>query len=68
MTSVWLLLIIATKTPFIGPRVVTVDGVVFKTAERCTRNIPIVRKELEEKYDDVAVECMEKKLLPASKA
>lgn len=59
---VYLLVVLATKTPTFGPVQVDVNTVVFKDSARCIRNITNIKKQLKEKYDQVSVECVERKL------
>ena len=50
------MIIVTVDSHFIG-RTITPDGLVFKTAERCVKNIPNVRKQLEVKHSEVYIEC-----------
>lgn len=39
-----------------------IDVLTFETKERCERNIEHVRKQMREKYDEVEVRCVGRKL------
>jgi len=58
----YLLIVLAVKTPTFGPVQIDVNTVVFKDSARCIRNAANIKKQLKEKYDQVSVECIERKL------
>jgi hypothetical protein len=59
----YLLIVLAVKAPTFGPVQIDVNTVVFKDSARCLRNVINVKKQLKEKqYDQVNVECVERKL------
>jgi hypothetical protein len=59
---VYLLVVLATKSPTFGPTQIDINTVVFKDSARCLRNATNIKKQLKEKYDQVTVECVQRKL------
>jgi hypothetical protein len=66
MISVWLLFIV-TSTTHLGSTVINADAIVFETADRCVKNVPLVQEQLKGKYDTISVQCVEEKLHPKNK-
>lgn len=54
MLKVWVLIIVGANAP-----AVTIDGYAFETAERCLRNVSEAKKQFNDKYNQLLVECHE---------
>jgi len=59
---VYLLIVLAVNNNTFKPTQVDINTVVFKDSARCIRNATNIKKQLQEKYDQVNVECVERKL------
>lgn len=59
---VYLLVAVLVKEPSLGPKTVDIQTMVFKNAARCLRNAESNRKRLQKEYDQVRIDCSERKL------
>jgi len=59
---VYLLVAVLVREPAIGPKIVDIQTMVFKSAARCLRNAEHNRKHFQNKYDQVKIDCTEKRL------
>lgn len=63
MKTVYILIAIGVNFGLIGqPNIVDTHTIVFETAERCLRNVPNIRQQLQHKYISMLVECRKEQI------
>ena len=63
MTATIYVLLIVTIKGSLVQQTIQPEVVLFTSAERCLKNIPLVQKQLEAKYDEVHVQCIARDLM-----